>query len=155
MDDPGPQLIHEASEEQLEALVQTMVLVAFSDGEFSAVERTHFAASVAGLTNGRLAGDSLQQVVDQVGRKLEDDGLEACLADLAQRLTSRSLREAAMILASDIAAADGVLHPREQALLGGLAAALDLPPDSTREVTEGLTEPGAGDPSTTTTLDAP
>jgi tellurite resistance protein len=155
MDDPGPDLIHEASTEQLEALVETMYLVAFSDGEFSHLERSHFAAAVAELTDGRLSGNGFQHVIDRVGTRLRNDGLEACLADLAQRLPSQNLREAAMILASDMAAADGVLHPGEQRLLRGLATAFELPPSSTREVTEGLTEQSPGAPVTPTTLDAP
>lgn len=155
MDDPGSQFIRDIGQEQLEALVETMYLVAFSDGEFSPPERARFADAVATLTDGRLSGDSFAHVVERVGRQLEDEGIHACLAELAKRLPDQSHREAAMILASDMAAADGVLHPGEQRLLQNLAAVFDLPPASTREVTEGLTEPAEEAAKPSPGLDVP
>ncbi len=155
MDDPGPQFIRDLGQEQLEALIETMVLVAFSDGELSPPERARFADAVAMLTDGRLSSDSFAHIVERVGRRLEGEGIHSCLADLASRLPERSHREAALILASDMAAADGVLHPGEQRLLQNLATAFDLPSASTQEVTEGLTEPTAETTSASPGLDVP
>ena len=108
MDDPGPQFIDRLDRDKLEALIETMYLVAFADGDYSESERSHFATSVAGLTGGRIAPQSFDHVIDRVTADLRG-GRERCIASLKQRLDDPELRQIALILATDMAAADGIL----------------------------------------------
>ncbi|HZO13285.1 MAG TPA: tellurite resistance TerB family protein [Polyangiaceae bacterium] len=137
MDDPGAEFIVELADHELEALVETMYLVAYSDGSYSAPERARFAHCVSKLTDGRMAGAHFDHVVARIVCRLRDDGMEACVRALRDRLAPR-LRSVALILASDMAAADGVLHPAERKLLLSLADAFQMHPEETREVLDGF-----------------
>jgi tellurite resistance protein len=137
MDDPGPQFVRDLSAAHLEALVETMYLVAFADGEYADAERAHFERCVQALTDGRMSGDSFAHVVDRVVGQLAGEGHDVCVESLKRRLDDPRLRQVALILATDMAAADGKLHDAERSLILSLADAFDMPPDSTREVLDG------------------
>lgn len=143
MEDPGAEFLQQIDEEQLEALIETMYLVAFSDGELSEPEQAHFAACVAELTLGRMTPDQLEHVLTRVIGRLREGDRQACIASLKDRLSSQKLQEVALMLAGDMAAADGVLHSHERQLLLALANAFEMPPDSTRQAVEGFPA-GAG-----------
>ena len=140
MDDPGPHLIPKLSREQLDALVETMYLVAFADGEYAAAEREHFERSVEALTHGRVKGTAFDSIIEHVAEALANDGRDRCVAAVKERLGDVQLRQVALILAMDMAAADGKLHPAERSVLLALADAFDIPPDSAREVIDGPAE---------------
>ncbi len=137
MDDPGPEFIRSLDPEQLEALVETMYLVAFADGRFDDAERDHFERSIRALTDGRLSAGAFDVVIARIGRQLDERGRDGLVASLKRRLRDPRLRQIALILAADMAAADGALHAQERALIETLADAFDMPPDSTREVFDG------------------
>ena len=137
MDDPGAEFIGQLADHELEALVETMYLVAFSDGSYSAPERARFAQCVSRLTDGRMGGAHFDHVIARIVRRLRAEGMEACVRALRDRLAPR-LRSVALILASDIAAADGVLHPAERELLLSMADAFQLRPEDTHEVLDGF-----------------
>jgi tellurite resistance protein len=138
MEDPGSEFIDELADDELEALVETMFLVAFSDGSYCEPERARFSNSVSVLTGGRLAGIRFDHVIDKVVLRLAEHGMPACVAALQKRLARPEIRSVALILASDIAAADGVLHPAERRLLIALADAFQMHPEETREVLDGF-----------------
>jgi tellurite resistance protein len=138
IEDPGAELFTRLCEDELDALVETMALVALADGSYSAPERARFARNVAELTGGRMTDERIDGVVAAVAASLRRDGLEACGLALRQRLVSRELRSVALVLASDMAAADGILHPSERSLLLALADAFQMPPEHTREVLDGF-----------------
>jgi tellurite resistance protein len=143
MDDPGPAFIPSLEPAQLEALVETMYLVAFADGAYADAERDHFERSVRALTDGKLSGSSFSHLIARVIRDVDRHGRARCVASVKERLDDPQLRQVALILASDMAAADGVLLDSERRAIEAIADAFDMPPDSTREVLEGLT-PVAG-----------
>jgi hypothetical protein len=60
------------------------------------------------------------------------------MAALSRRLQGPLLRRVALILASDMASADGALHPREHAMLHDLAAAFDMTSAEAEAVLGGL-----------------
>jgi uncharacterized tellurite resistance protein B-like protein len=139
MEDPGSHFIRELDEERLEALIETMYLVAFADGEYGEAERVHFSKSIDGLTGGRLAGETFDHVIERIVRQLQSGGLDGCIASLKRRLDDPQLRQVALILATDMAAADGVLHPHERSLIIAMAKAFEMDPDAAREVLDGPT----------------
>jgi tellurite resistance protein len=138
MDDPGEDFIGAMTSDQLEALVEAMALIAFADGDYAPAERQRFAHSVEMLTAGRMGGHAFGHVLERVARALRERGWEACLGGLASRLDSPALRQVALILASDMAAADGILHAEERKLLKAMATSLGLQPDATDEVVDGF-----------------
>jgi tellurite resistance protein len=133
--DPGPDFVPQLRRDQLEALVETMYLVAFADGELGAAEREHFARSVAQLTGGRMAGDELGHVLARLPRAL-GSGRDGLVASIKRRLPAH-LRQLALVLAADMAAADGYLHPNERRLLLILAQSFGISDAEAREVVEG------------------
>lgn len=139
MEDPGPRYVPELEPSQLEALVEAMYLVAFADGVLSDDERAHFGRSVRTLTDGRLSGSAFDHVIASIEGELTSKGHERCVESLARRLPGVQLREVALILAADMAAADGVICDDERALLERMAAAFEMDDGLVEEAIEGLT----------------
>jgi tellurite resistance protein len=148
MDDPGPEFIFEISDVELDALVETMYLVAFADGDYTEPERLHFGRCLRELTGGRMDESRFEHVIERVVQALDSDGDQARIATLTGRLASPQLRGVALILASDMAAADGTLHPNERKVLMSLADAFELPAHETSEMFDGFGSSGdsAGSP---------
>ncbi len=137
MEDPGQGYVTGLAPEQLEALVETMFLVAFADGTYGPDEREHFERCVCTLTNGRMAGDGFDHVIERLGATQRDK----TIASLRLRLSTDELRQVALILATDMAAADGVLHPEERHVVRALAEAFDMDAGAVSEVFEGPEAP--------------
>ena len=137
MQDPGGSFLHQIDDAQLEALVETMYLVAFADGHYGADERAFFSTSVAALTEGRLNSADFDHIINGLLAELDENGRDRCVQRIKQRLADERVREVALILAHDMAAADGHLHENERDLIMALAEAFNMPPTSTREVFEG------------------
>jgi tellurite resistance protein len=137
MEDPGPSFIRDLEGEQLEALVETMFLVAFADGDYGEAERKHFERSVAMLTGGRLGGESFDHVITRMVRRVRENGRDGCIGSLKRRLPTDHMRQVALILAMDMAAADGVLHPDERTFIEAMASGFGMTEHVMREVLEG------------------
>ncbi len=114
-------------EEKLEALVELMYLAAAADGEFSAIEQQHFLTSIESLTDGRLSGDRLEALLGKARSELESTGRAARLDAVKARLPDRAARKAALALAIQVTAADGVIRQSECELILDTAKALDIP----------------------------
>lgn len=134
MEDPGAEFVQQIDDDTLEALVETLYVAAFADGRFSDEERTRFSASVAYLTRGRLASPAAEQLLQRVAERHGDGARTARLAAIRERLATAELRRIALVLAADMAAADGVLHDAERAVLRELGDALEVDPNEVREL---------------------
>ncbi|MEZ4443180.1 MAG: tellurite resistance TerB family protein [Polyangiaceae bacterium] len=137
LEDPGAEFIGELDDERLEALVETMYLVAYADGDYGREEREHFERCVQRLTEGRLAGHAFDHVVERLVERLAQEGLAPCLDSLEQRLDHPELRQIALVLAADMAAADGVVDASERRVIHALARALGLSAEAAEEALEG------------------
>lgn len=129
MDDPGEDFTRLLDATKLEALVETMYLAAYADGVFSDAERSHFAASVERLTEGRMDSEQFDSVLQRLQRDLAERGRRACLQSIRERLPDPELRWAALLLATDITAADGVILPSEREVIFEMAEALEIASD--------------------------
>ena len=114
---------------KLEALVEVMLLAASADGDFSDVERAHFVKSVESLTDGRIAIERLETLVNEARSALEREGREARLADVKARLPEPSARRVALALAIQVTAADGIIRTSERELILETAEALEIDRD--------------------------
>jgi uncharacterized tellurite resistance protein B-like protein len=127
LDDPGQEFIAGLTDEALEALVETMVLVVYADGVLSASERERFASGLGLLTSGRLAGAGAEELLARVAAGVAARGREASLAAIKRRLPDARSRLVALVLATDMAAADGTVRETERQLVLELAHELEIP----------------------------
>jgi uncharacterized tellurite resistance protein B-like protein len=102
---------------ELEAFVEIMFLAASSDGEFSEIERRHFLDSVESLTDARLSQGILEQLLARAASELSASNRSARLAAVRDRLPHQGARRAALSLAVQVAASDGVIRTGERELI--------------------------------------
>lgn len=114
------------SNAKLDALVEMMFLAASADGDFSDVERSHFLTSVESLTDGRLGKAALSALLDRAKADLEANGREARLLAVKERLPEPGARRAALSLAIEVTAADGIIRTSERELILETAEALEI-----------------------------
>jgi len=141
VDDPGEDFIVKLDEDKLEALVETLYLAAFADGEFSEQERAHFGRSVEYLTRGRLVGARCDELLARAKQHFESHGRDRCIDAVKRRLVAPNERLVALVLATDMVAADGVLHPAERELVLAMAAAFDISQRQALDMLDGLDPP--------------
>jgi tellurite resistance protein len=125
-------------EAKLEALVEMMFLAASADGEFSESERKYFVDSIESLTDGRLAGEKLQKLVDDAKRALDGAGREARIQHVKERLPDAGARKVALALAIQVTAADGIIRTSERELILETAEALEIDRDEAANMVRDL-----------------
>jgi tellurite resistance protein len=106
-----------------------MFLAAFADGDFGQEERVHFVESIESLTDRSLSGSTLEQLVTKITADLAGEGRPARLASVKKRLDDAGARRAALALAIQLTAADGIIRTSERELILEAAEALDVPRD--------------------------
>lgn len=123
---------------ELEAFVEIMFLAASSDGEFSDVERRHFVSSLESLTDGRLTQASLEQLLSRASAELSSSGRAARLTSVRDRLPQAGARRAALSLAIQVAASDGIVRTSERELILEAAEILGVPRDDAADLVKKL-----------------
>jgi tellurite resistance protein len=118
----------------LEAIVEVMFLAAFADGDFGEEEHVHFLTSIESLTDRTLSGEMLEQLVARITRDLRTEGRAARLAAVKERLPDPGARKAALALAIQLTAADGIIRTSERELIVEAAEALGIPPDTAADL---------------------
>jgi tellurite resistance protein len=132
MDDPGERYIATLSDDALEAVVETMVLVVYADGVLSAAERSRFAASLGRLGGARLSETSADELLRRVAMTIAARDRAASIAAIKQRLPDEQSRLVALVLATDMAAADGVIRETERKLVLEIGRELGIPAAETQ-----------------------
>jgi uncharacterized tellurite resistance protein B-like protein len=126
-------------EQKLFALVEMMFLAASADGEFSAAERKYFIDGIESLTDGKLAGPELEQLLARAKQDLESAGREARLSDVKARLPDAGARRVALALAIQVSAADGIIRTSERELILETAETLEIDRDEAADLVRDLT----------------
>jgi uncharacterized tellurite resistance protein B-like protein len=134
-----PPSVRELDEPKLEAIIETMFLAAFADGEFSEEERRHFRASIESLTDRRISGATLDALMHRMRSDLEASNQPARLAAVKERLTTPGARKAALALTIQLVAADGIIRTSEHELVLAVADALEIDRDTTADLVKQLT----------------
>jgi uncharacterized tellurite resistance protein B-like protein len=129
-----PPSIRELEAPALEAVVELMFLAAFADGDFGDEERTHFFASIESLTDRSLSGQRLDRLVARITAALAEEGRAARLASVKTRLPDLGARKAALALAIQLTAADGIIRTSERELILEAAEALEVPRDAAADM---------------------
>ena len=126
---------------KLEALVEMMYLAATADGEFSDVEHEASSRSVESLTDGRLARNDVEAIIERVKGELEKDGGDARLSAVKARLVEPGARRVALSLAIQITAADGFIRTSERELILETAEALEIDRDEAADLVAKIAPP--------------
>jgi uncharacterized tellurite resistance protein B-like protein len=135
----GPPSIRDVQEPKLSAIIEVMFLAAYADGDFGEEERVHFFRSIESLTDRHVSGDTLEQLVERISKAVEAEGRAARLASVKERLTDPGSRKAALGLAIQITAADGIIRTSERELILEAAEALDIDRDEAADLVTSLT----------------
>ena len=126
----------------LEAIVEVMFLAAFADGDFGEEERVHFLKSMESLTDRSLTGETLSHLVSRIHGETESQGRAARLASIKERLPDPGARRAALALAIQLTAADGIIRTSERELILEAAEALDVERDVAADLVAQHSPPG-------------
>lgn len=129
-----PPPIRDFEAPQLEAVVEVMFLAAFADGDFGEEEKAHFLKSIESLTDRSLNGETLEHMVARIHGDTEAEGRAARLASIKDRLPDLGARKAALALAIQLTAADGIIRTSERELILEAADALDVPADDAADL---------------------
>ena len=137
-------LLAELGGDELTALVDTMVLAADADGEFSGEERTELADAIRGLARGSahegaLDGDALDAMVEGAHQRIQSGERDALVAAVKTRLARAEARRAALALAIVVTAADGVVRTSEREVILELAEALEIDRDEAADLVRDIT----------------
>ena len=119
---------------QLEAVVEVMFLAAFADGDFGEEERVHFLKSIESLTDRTLSGETLGHLVTRIQGEALAEGRAKRLASIKERLTDPGARKAALALAIQLTAADGIIRTSERELILEAADGLDISRDEAADL---------------------
>ncbi len=137
-------LLGELDAAGLEALVETMVLAASADEDFSAEERSELAASIGKLAQGTaheqaLQGDALTTMLESAEAGLASDGREARIASVKERLPDAAACKAALGMAISVTAVDGIVRTSERELIMELAEGLGVDRNDAADLVAELT----------------
>ena len=115
-----------------------MFLAAYSDGEFSDEERTHFTSSVQSLTDMRITGETLERLIRSIEADFQASGRDARLQFLKKHLPDQGSRKVALSLAIQLMAADGIIRTAERELIYEVADLLEIDRDTAANLVKGL-----------------
>lgn len=124
---------------KLDALIETMFLAAYADGELGDEERAHFTSSVESLTDRRITGDKLAALMARLEGALRESGREARLVAVRAGLDDANARKVALAMAIRVVASDGIIRTTERELILDLASALDIDRDDAADLVKELT----------------
>lgn len=111
---------------QVEALVETIYLVAAADGHFSSSECEELSAHVAALTSGRFNAGEIETMRGRAQERA-GEGIDARAQAIAECLTDMDLRRSALLAASSAAWKDGGVGQKEGLALQTFARAFGVP----------------------------
>src|SRR4051794_26895773 len=101
----NPPSLREIDDPKLAAIVETMFLAAFADGDFGEEERVEFLKSVESLTDRRVSGEMLGALMTSIIDGLRRSGRPARLVSVRDRLPDAGARKIALSLAIRVVAA--------------------------------------------------
>jgi tellurite resistance protein len=136
----------EAHAQQLDAIVDTMVLAADSDGELGDEEQQTLADNIAKLARGtehaeEMAGQKLMAKIRAARQQISDGDRDGLIETVKSRLRDADARRAALGLAIVVTNADGIVRTSERELIMDLADALEIDRDEAADLVRDITRP--------------
>jgi uncharacterized tellurite resistance protein B-like protein len=130
----SPPSLRDVEEPRLHAFVELMFLAATADGEFSGDERRSFQESVESLTDRKIAGDSLDRLMEQIEKDHAGEGRAARIAHVKRALPTHELRRIGLEMAVRVMCADGIVRTSERELILDLADGLEIDHDTAADL---------------------
>jgi tellurite resistance protein len=130
----SPPSVRAFDEPKLEALIETMFLAAFADGEFGDEERKQLIESVQSLTDRSISTTTTDALVTRIQAALATSGRAARLASVKAQLSTSGERKTALALAIRLVAADGIIRTSERELILDVAEALEIDRDEAADL---------------------
>ncbi|MCC6215882.1 MAG: TerB family tellurite resistance protein [Polyangiaceae bacterium] len=115
-----------APEEELDAMIEAMFLMAAVDDRVTGEELRRLADCVSGLVGAEVVEDELQAKLAEMNESLARDGWTQRLRAVAGRLRAPETRRIAFQLAAGVAFVDDRVEHSEAAAIEALAGALGL-----------------------------
>jgi tellurite resistance protein len=134
----SPPSVRAFDEPRLEALIETMFLAAFADGDFGDEERKQLISSVESLTDRAMSATTTDALLTRIQADLAAQGRPARLAAVKARLTTPGERKTALSLTIRLVAADGIIRTTERELILDLAEALEIDRDEAADLVKEL-----------------
>lgn len=113
----------------MEAMIASAVLVAYADGELEAEEVAKCKAIISTSTQLKAFGDEPMQVFDKYCDKMEGSARMGKMDLMKEIIDTKAVKEDAqrvLIMAIEVADADGEIDDSEMKLLTEIASKLDL-----------------------------
>ena len=130
----SPPSVRVFDEPKLEALIETMFLAAFADGDFGEEERKQLIGSVQSLTDRTMSTKTTDALLTRIHAALEASGRAARLASVKERLETHGERKAALALSIRVVATEGTVSTSERELILDLADALEIDRDEAADL---------------------
>ena len=134
-----PPSLRELDETTLSALIEVMLLAAYSDGEFSRVEREHLERRIAMLAGSRFDLVTLARLRADAAERIAMAGRQARLFAVRETFGTYNERKVALAYATKMIVADGVVRTSERDFLGDMAEALEMDRDTAADLVRALT----------------
>ncbi len=136
--------LKQAHGQQLDAIVDTMVLAADSDGELGDDEQRALVDNITKLAAGTdhaeaLSGAMLTAKIRAARQQISDGDRDGLIVSVKQRLRDDDARRAALGLAIVVTNADGIVRTSERELIMELAEALDVDRDEAADLVRDIT----------------
>jgi len=129
---------HAAEEEahgaQIGALVEAAYLIASADGRYSSEESERLVERVGALTEHKFGPDALASMAEAARSRVDDEGIAARAAAIAEALPDPDLRRATLLVASTVAWLDGGVGQKEGLALQNLARAFGIGIDELHKI---------------------
>lgn len=120
--------LKDVSDEELEAFVQVVVLVAYADGDLSESEEKILVENVQKLAGGRVDDAHMQELMVELPplSRGSNNWRRDRISDLKSKLPSAGLRNEAFRLAVDVARSDDRIGLREGRMLVNIVTELEV-----------------------------
>jgi tellurite resistance protein len=128
---------------RVDPLAETMFLMMSADGRIADEERDAVRGAIRGLTDNLLRSGTINVMLENYQRRLEEDGKDERLRQIADEIAEEpSEAEGAFALAAAVALADQEVAEEENALINQLADWFGISEGRASEILDQLEEDG-------------
>ena len=139
----------QAALQRVDPLAETMFLMMAADGKVAEEEKDAVRGAIRGLTDNLIRSGTINVMMENYAKQLDEFGRDARLQDIAEQLTEdQSDTEGAFALAAAVALADDEVADEENELINQLAEWFGISEERAGELLDQLEEDkGADDAS--------
>jgi tellurite resistance protein len=126
---------------RVDPLAEAMFLMMSADGKVADEERDAVRGAIRGLTDNLLRSGTINVMLENYARRLEEQGRDARLQEIASEIAEEtSEAEGAFALSAAIALADDEVTEEENEFINQLAEWFGISPDRASEILDQLEE---------------